>query len=120
MSGPDELHRLSGPASFNFTTNPAPAFARAFTERKQQTWPTTSPTSVSSCRCPRIKAITIHRLSLQFDAGQVTRGDDDNQAREAVKLINLILRREPFGLGAQLFIHPDEIEVEAHPIDPSA
>lgn len=67
-----------------------------------------------------MKAITIHRLSLQFDAGKITRGDDGNQAREAVKLINLILQREPFGLGAQLFLHPDEIEVESHPIDPPA
>jgi hypothetical protein len=67
-----------------------------------------------------VKAITIHRLSLQFDAGQVTRGSDGNQAREAVILINLILQREPFGLGAQLIVHPDEIEVESHPIDPAA
>ena len=67
-----------------------------------------------------MKAITVHRLSLQFDAGQITRGSDDNQAREAVKLINLILQREPFGLGAQLIVHPDEIEVESHRIDPAA
>ena len=67
-----------------------------------------------------MKAITLHRLSLQFDAGQITRGSDDKQAREAVKLINLILQREPFGLGAQLIVHPDEIEVESHPIDPAA
>ena len=67
-----------------------------------------------------MKAITVHRLSLQFDAGQITRGSDDNQAREAVKLINLILQREPFGLGAQLIVHPDEIEVESHPVDPAA
>ena len=67
-----------------------------------------------------MRAITVHRLSLQFDAGQITRGTDDNQAREAVKLINLILQREPFGLGAQLIVHPDEIEVESHPIDPAA
>ena len=56
-----------------------------------------------------MKAITIHRLSLQFDAGQITRGDDDNQAREAVKLINLILQREPFGLGAQLIVHAADV-----------
>ena len=67
-----------------------------------------------------MKAITIHRVSLQFDAGQITRGDDENQAREAVTLINLILQREPFGLGAQLFLHPDEIEVESRPIEPPA
>ena len=66
-----------------------------------------------------MKAITIHRLSLQFDSGQITRGNADNQAREAVILINLILQREPFGLGAQLIVHPDEIEIESHATDPA-
>jgi hypothetical protein len=60
-----------------------------------------------------MKAITIHRLSLQFDAGQITHGDDEQQARQAVDLINTLLQREPFGLGAQLIATPDEIEVEA-------
>jgi len=57
--------------------------------------------------------ITIRRLDLQFDAGQITTGSAEQQARQALELINLTLQREPFGLGAQLFAHPDEIEVES-------
>ena len=60
-----------------------------------------------------MKAITIHRLSLQFDAGQITHGSNGQQARQAVDLINTLLQREPFGLGAQIIATPDEIEVEA-------
>ena len=60
-----------------------------------------------------MKTITIRRLDLQFDAGQITHGSTEQQARQALELINLTLQREPFGLGAQLFAHPDEIEVES-------
>ena len=60
-----------------------------------------------------MKVITIRRLDLQFDAGQITHGSTEQQARQAVDLINLALQREPFGLGAQLFAHRDEIEVES-------
>ena len=67
-----------------------------------------------------MKVITVHRLSLQFDAGQITHGNRDDQARRAVDLINLILQREPFGLGAQLIAHRDEIEIESRQIDPAA
>ena len=67
-----------------------------------------------------MKVITIHRLSLQFDAGQITHGNRDDQARRAVDLVNLILQREPFGLGAQLIAHRDEIEIESRQIDPAA
>ena len=56
--------------------------------------------------------ITIRRLDLQFDADQLTHGSAEQQARQAVELINLTLQREPFGLGAQLYAHHDEIEVE--------
>ena len=59
-----------------------------------------------------MKTITIRRLDLQFDSNQITRGSAEQQARQAVDLINLTLQREPFGLGAQLYAHPDEIEVE--------
>ena len=59
-----------------------------------------------------MKTITIRRLDLQFDAGQITHGSVEQQARQAVDLINQTLQREPFGLGAQLYAHPDEIEVE--------
>ena len=58
-----------------------------------------------------MKSITIHRLSLQFDADQITHGGREKQARQAVELINEVLQREPFGLSAQLFDAPDEIEV---------
>ena len=64
-----------------------------------------------------MKTITIHRLDLQFDANQVTRGSTEQQARQALELINLTLQREPFGLGAQLYAHPDEIEVECRKIE---
>ena len=67
-----------------------------------------------------MKVITIHRLSLQFDAGQITHGSRDDQARQAVDIINLILQREPFGLAAQLIAHRDEIEIEYRQIDPAA
>jgi len=60
-----------------------------------------------------MKTITIRRIDLQFDAGQITTGSTEQQARQALDLINLTLQREPFGLGAQLFAHPDEIEVES-------
>jgi hypothetical protein len=59
-----------------------------------------------------MKIITIHRLSLQFDAGQITRGTPEQQGRQAVELINLVLQKEPFGLGAQLIATPDETDVE--------
>lgn len=61
-----------------------------------------------------MKVITLRRLDLQFDAGQITHGSAEEQARQGVDLINRTLQREPFGLGAQLYAHPDEIEVESH------
>jgi len=60
-----------------------------------------------------MKVITLRRLDLQFDAGQITHGPPEQQARQAVDLINRTLQREPLGLGAQLFAHRDEIEVES-------
>ena len=65
-----------------------------------------------------MKAITIHRVEVQFDADQITHGTAEQQASEAVDLINLVLQREPFGLGAQLIVHRDEIEVETQTINP--
>ena len=59
-----------------------------------------------------MNAITIHRLALQFDGGRITHGTPEEQAAQAVDLINTVLQREPFGLGAQLFATRDEIEVE--------
>ena len=59
-----------------------------------------------------MKTITVYRLDLQFDAGQVTHGRPAEQVDQAVELINLALQREPAGLGAQLIVHRDEIEIE--------
>ena len=59
-----------------------------------------------------MKTITVRRLDLQFDAGQITHGPSARQVDQAVELINLTLQREPFGLGAQLIVHRDEIEIE--------
>ena len=67
-----------------------------------------------------MKVITVHRLSLQFDANQITHGKSEQQVREAVELINLTLQREPFGLGAQLIVHRDEIEIESSRFNPAA
>ena len=67
-----------------------------------------------------MKVITVHRLSLQFDANQITHGANEQQARRAVDLINLTLQREPFGLGAQLIVHRDEIEIESSRNMPTA
>ena len=60
-----------------------------------------------------MKVIAIRRLELVFDADHVTHGSIVKQADQALELINLTLQREPFGLGAQLIVHRDEIEVEA-------
>jgi len=65
-----------------------------------------------------MKVITIRRVDLQFDANQITHGRAEAQADQAIDLINLALQREPFGLGAQLIVHRDEIEVETQTIQP--
>lgn len=60
-----------------------------------------------------MNSITIHRLSLQFDAGQTTNGSPDEQAAQAIAQINQVLQRQPFGLSAQIIAARDEIEVES-------
>ena len=65
-----------------------------------------------------MKVITIHRVEVQFDADQITKGTAEQQADQAIEQINLTLQREPFGLGAQLIVHRDEIEVETQTINP--
>jgi hypothetical protein len=60
-----------------------------------------------------MRSITIHRLSLQFDADQITHGQPDQQAAQTVNLVNTVLQRQPFGLGAQLIATRDEFEVES-------
>jgi hypothetical protein len=59
-----------------------------------------------------MKIITLHRVEIQFDADQITHGTNGQQADQAIELINLVLQRNPDGLGAQLIVHPDEIEIE--------
>ena len=61
-----------------------------------------------------MKTITVRRLDLQFDADQITRGPVAVQVDRAIELINLTLQREPFALGAQLFVRRDEVEIETH------
>jgi hypothetical protein len=65
-----------------------------------------------------MKAITIHRVEVQFDADQITHGTAEQQADQAIEQINLTLQRQPFGLGAQLIVHRDEIEVETRNQEP--
>lgn len=56
-----------------------------------------------------MKIITSHRLVLQFDADQTTAGTAKAQLKQAVEQINLVLQRQPYGLGAQLtFDHDHE------------
>jgi hypothetical protein len=59
-----------------------------------------------------MSALTVHRLSLQFEADRVTHGNNAEQAAQTIDLINRFLKREPFGLSAQLIATRDEIEVE--------
>jgi hypothetical protein len=59
-----------------------------------------------------MNTITVRRVDLQFEAGQITHGDAAQQADQAIELINQVLQREPAGLGAQLIVHPDEIEID--------
>ena len=59
-----------------------------------------------------MKIITVRRVDLQFDADQITHGSQEQQVRQAIDQINLVLQHEPFGLGAQLIVHRDEIEIE--------
>jgi hypothetical protein len=58
-----------------------------------------------------LKTITVCPLGLQFDADQITQGDAQEQAKQAIDLINLELQSQPFGLGAQLIVLPGEMEI---------
>ena len=42
-----------------------------------------------------MKTITIRRLDLQFDANQITKGSTEQQARQALELINLTCSGNP-------------------------
>ena len=65
-----------------------------------------------------MKVITIRRVDLQFDADQITSGDAEQQADQAIDVINLTLQNRPTGLHAQLIVHRDEIEVETRNEEP--
>ena len=65
-----------------------------------------------------MKIITVRRVDLQFDADQIPHGSKEQQVRQAIDQINLVLQREPFGLGAQLIVHRDEIEIEIQNLNP--
>jgi len=60
-----------------------------------------------------MRAITVHRLCLQFYANQNTRGSDLQEALHVVDLINDLLQRQNLGVSAQLIATRDEIEVES-------
>ena len=59
-----------------------------------------------------MKTITVHKVSIQFDADEITAGAPEEQALQAVQKINSVLQRQPFGLNAQIYAARDEIEVE--------
>lgn len=61
--------------------------------------------------------ITVSNLSIQFDADQITSGDDKTQAEQALDLINALLQREPFGLAAQIFRPEGDLPVFSENID---
>lgn len=50
---------------------------------------------------------------MQFDADQVTKGNNEEQVHQAVELINKVLQREPYGLCAQLLAGIYELEIES-------
>jgi hypothetical protein len=64
-----------------------------------------------------MKSITVYWLVLQFDANQVTHGTNQTQARQALDLINGVLQREPFGLGAQIIASPEKLKVKSRKED---
>ena len=49
-----------------------------------------------------MKTIRIRNLILSFQAGQITHGPEKQQRVEALRLVNLALQREPYGMGAWL------------------
>jgi hypothetical protein len=55
-----------------------------------------------------MRIITVHNLSLQFDADQIMHGPPKDQINNAIDLINLSLQREPYGLGAQIIRNGEE------------
>jgi len=44
-------------------------------------------------------------ITLTFDSDQITSGSDEEQIQAAIDEINLVLQRQPYGLGAQVCNH---------------
>jgi len=54
--------------------------------------------------CPDVPHRSEIVVRLSFDIGQITEGSEAEQQMSAVEQINLALQRQPYGLGAQIFI----------------
>lgn len=54
--------------------------------------------------CPDTPRRSEVRIRLCFDMGQTTVGSEIEQQAAAIDQINLTLQREPYGLGAQIFM----------------
>jgi len=62
-----------------------------------------------------MKTLRVKNLRLEFDADQITSGTEREQALQAVEMINGILQRKPYGLGAKIvygFISTLDVESE--------
>lgn len=64
-----------------------------------------------------MKQITMSNLSIVFDGDQTTTGPAITQAMEAIKQINGVLQREPYGLAAQIAVRPEEVTVQTDYLD---
>jgi len=53
--------------------------------------------------------VNLYNVMVQFDSEK----DTKEAILEAVELINAALQREPYGLGAQMFIDYDNLQFEA-------
>lgn len=56
-----------------------------------------------------MRSISMYHLTLVFDGDQITHGTPEEQVAQAIHEINLVLQREPYGLGAQIML-ADSVE----------
>lgn len=54
--------------------------------------------------CPDVPRTSEVKVRLSFDLDQTTVGSEIEQQAAAIDSINLTLQREPYGLGAQIFM----------------
>lgn len=54
-----------------------------------------------------MRVINAGPFILQFDADEITDGSAKEQVNRAIELVNFVLQREPYGLGAQLYREGD-------------